>query len=142
MQTTNYKLSKTGQKTAIENKLIFHKNDIGNTYLFDFSLLDVMVLSDIEKNLIKESSIKSVSACNKLDFYGCVIDNFTACDGKALYNMHKVYSNKTWKRVYCIMELSKVEHNTLSRKSVYDNYSNINQVTTGGTCEPFSDLEI
>ena len=143
MKIKEYKLSKIANKTAIENNLILAD---GKRYpsikrLFDFSLLDDIPISEIEKEIIKSDAIKNVSASNKIQLYGSIINQFDACDGKAKYNVHRVYKN--CKLAYDIFELSKVEHYSKSRKSVYDNKYDVNTITANsGTDEPMNDIEL
>jgi len=142
MITKQYNAFKTANKTATVNGLEKGTNTRYATCLFDFSLLNDMVLSDIEKQGIKNSALKSVSASNKTDFYGSLVDNFTAYDGIANYYCHPVY-NTVGKHLYNIMELANVTHYSKSRKHSYDNnYDVITQTAKSGTNSPYSDIEV
>lgn len=142
MKIKEYKTSKTAKKTASENNLILADAITGKIKrLFDFSLLNDIIISDIEKEVIKEDAIKNITASNKVSFYGKLLDNFTACDGKANYYLHRVY-NKDGKRLYDIYQLAKIEHCSKERKSVYDRYNITTYEVTDGYIMPVNDIEL
>lgn len=143
MRIKEYKTSKTAKKTALENNLIL-ADAITNKVkrLFDFSLLNDIIISDIEKEVIKEDAIKNITASNKISFYGKLLDNFTACDGKAKYYLHRIYS-KDGKHLYDIYQLAKIEHYSKERRSVYDkNYDVTTYEVTDGYIMPVKDIEL
>ena len=133
-----YKIFKTATKTAKENNLILKDKE----NLFDFSLLDSMTISDHEKENIKDHDIKYVSAAFKESFYGTEFDNFSACIGKSLYHVQKVYSETTGKIRYRIFTLAKIEHNTQERIHVWDEYMVTTYRESNGYSEPTFDIEI
>ena len=107
MKVKKYKIFKTATKTAKENNLVFKDKE----NIFDFSLLDSMEISDREKEHIKEHDIRYVSAAFKESFYGTEFDNFSACIGKSLYHLQKVFSKTTGKIRYSILTLANIENN-------------------------------
>lgn len=138
MNVKEYKIFKTAAKTAKENSLAFKDKE----NLFDFSLLNSMEISEREKEYIKTHDIRCVSAAFKESFYGTEFDNFSACIGKALYHVQKVYSQKSGKLIYRIFTLSKIEHNTQERTNVWDNYTVTTYRDSDGYMEPIEDIEI
>lgn len=108
-------------KTAKENNLILKDKE----NLFDFSLLDSIEISAREKEYIKNHDIKYVSAAFKESFYGTEFDNFSACIGKSLYHVQKVFSETTKKIRYRIFTLARIEHKHTRKKyslgSIYSN---------------------
>lgn len=138
MKVKEYKIFKTAAKTAKENNLVFKDKE----NIFDFSLLDSMEISDREKEHIKEHDLKYVSAAFKESFYGTEFDNFSACDGKSLYHVQKVFSEATGKIRYRIFTLAKIEHNTQERIHVWDEYTVMTYRESNGYAEPFIDIEI
>lgn len=116
-----YKLFKTVKKTAKENGLLISKDWNCNTILFDFALLDTLEISDREKQLVKSSALKNVCVSNKDDFYGADFDNFTRCNGITNYISNNVY-NKHGKRLYTIMQLTRIKHNSFNRDCIYDSF--------------------
>lgn len=134
-----YETYKTITKTAKENNLT--KGD--NKSLFDFTLLDNIDITEIEKQVIINSSIKHIHPSNKVDFYGKLFDNFTACDGITRYNCHKVFSSATGKFLYAIFELTNIEHYSKSRNSIYDNnYNVVTHTANSKTMSPLNDIEV
>lgn len=120
-----YKIFKTASKTAKENNLVFKDKE----NIFDFSLLDSMEISDREKECIKEHDIRYVSAAFKESFYGADFDDFSACIGKSLYHVQKVFSEAT-------------EHNTQERTCMYDEYTATTYRESNGYSEPTFDIEM
>ena len=143
MKIKEYITTKTAKKTATENNLIL-ADAITNKAkrLFDFSLLDDMTISDVEKEVIKADAIRNVSAGNKVSFYGKLFDDFTACDGIANYYLHRVYS-KDGRHLYDIYQLAKIEHYSKERKSIYDkNYIVTTYEASEGYMPPLNDIEV
>lgn len=138
MKVKEYKIFKTAAKTAKENNLVLKDKE----NIFDFSLLDSMEISDREKEYIKEHDIKYVSAAFKESFYGTEFDNFSACIGKSLYHVQKVFSETTGKIRYRIFTLAKIEHNTQERTCIYDKYTVTTYKESNGYDEPIFDIEI
>ena len=69
MKVKEYKLFKSAQKTAKQNNLIISDNNISNgKVLFDFTALDSMIISDIEKEIIKNDALKNVCSFSKESF--------------------------------------------------------------------------
>lgn len=142
MKVKEYKLFKSAQKTAKQNNLIISDNNISNgKVLFDFTALNSMIISDIEKEIIKNDALKNVCSFSKESFYGSEIDSFTTCIGYALYYAHPVYG-KTGKRLYVIMQLAKVQHTHTERKSMYDAWENTKTEYSDGYMQPVFDLEV
>lgn len=142
MKVKEYKLYKSVQKTAKENHLILSDNNISSgKVLFDFSALDSLIVSDIEKGIIINDALKNVCAFSKESFYGAEIDNFTTCIGIAKYYAHPVYS-VSGKRLYIIMQLAKVQHTHTERKSMYDAWENTKTEYSDGYMQPVFDLEV
>lgn len=138
MKVKKYKIFKTATKTAKESNLVFKDKE----NIFDFSLLDSMEISDREKEHIKEHDIRYVSAAFKESFYGTEFDNFSACIGKSLYHVQKVFSKTTGKIRYRIFTLAKIEHNTQERIHVWDEYMVTTYRESNGYSEPTLDIEI
>lgn len=138
MKVKKYKIFKTATKTAKENNLVFKDKE----NIFDFSLLDSMEISGHEKEHIKEHDIRYVSAAFKESFYGTEFDNFSACNGRSLYHVQKVFSETTGKIRYRIFTLAKIEHNTQERTCIYDGYTVTTYRKSNGYSEPISDIEI
>lgn len=138
MKVKKYKIFKTATKTAKENNLVFKDKE----NIFDFSLLDSMEISDHEKEHIKEHDIRYVSAAFKESFYGTEFDNFSACNGRSLYHVQKVFSETTGKIRYRIFTLAKIEHNTQKRTCIYDGYTVTTYRKSNGYSEPIFDIEI
>lgn len=134
-----YKYYKTVKKTASENSsLVLNGKD-----LFDFSLLDSMDISEREKDVIKNHALKYVSVAFCESMYGQIFDAFSACDGVALYHKHRVYNQKTGKRLYVLFELARIKHNSLTRKSVYDKFYDCTEhKATNDKYEPEFDIEL
>ena len=115
MKIKEYKLYKTAKKTAKENNLEHIDSfEAGKrNILFDFSLLDSTdELTDDEKQYIRDHALRYVYASNYEQFYGKEFDDFTVCDGRALYYPHKVYDEHGCERRYVIMQLAKIIHTT------------------------------
>lgn len=125
-------------KTAKENNLILKDKE----NLFDFSLLDSIEISAREKEYIKNHDIKYVSAAFKESFYGTEFDNFSACIGKSLYHVQKVFSETTEKIRYRIFTLARIEHNTQERNAVWDQYTVTTFNASNEYIEPIFDIEI
>lgn len=143
MKVKEYKLFKTASKTATENNLILSDNNISNgKVLFDFAALDMVTISDVEKDIIKKDALKNVCAFLKDSYYGAEIDNFTTCMGIAHYIMHPVYNGKTGKRLYVIMQLAKLQHTHSKRSSIYDPWENTKTEYSDSYTSPVFDLEI
>lgn len=133
-----YKTFRTAVKTAKENNLILKDKE----NLFDFSLLDSIEISAREKEYIKNHDIKYVSAAFKESFYGTEFDNFSACIGKSLYHVQKVFSETTEKIRYRIFTLARIEHNTQERNAVWDQYTVTTFNASNEYIEPIFDIEI
>lgn len=138
MKVKEYKIFKTAAKTAKENNLVFKDKE----NIFDFSLLDAMEITDQEKEYIKEHDIKYVSAAFKESFYGTEFNNFSACIGKSLYHVQKVFSETSGKIRYRIFTLARIEHNTQKRNCVYDEYKVTTYRESNGYDESILDIEI
>lgn len=124
MNIKEYTLRKTADKTAKENNLIYVN---GNTMteqklLFDFSFLETLGIPDDEINAIKEDTTKHCSAANRTAFVFYNADNFTMCSAIVDFNVHSVYSEKTGKIAYRIMETKHIKYTHAERKSIYDKY--------------------
>lgn len=145
MKIKEYKLYKTAKKTAKENNLEYVDSfETGNrNILFDFSLLDSTdELMDYEKRYIKNHALRHIDAVWNEQFYGKEYDNFTYCDGRALYYPHKVYDEHGCERRYVIMQLAKIIHTRRTRNSVYDEYDSTEIKIDSGYTEPVSDYEV
>lgn len=134
-----YSINKSVSKTAKSNKLILGDNKS----LFDFSLFNTLLIPETEKQILIDSAIKNIRPSNRIDYYGKLFDQFTACDGIAKYNAHKVFSSTTVKLLYVIFELTTIEHYSKSRNSVYDNkYDVVEYKINSNTISPLNDIEI
>lgn len=142
MLVKEYNLHKTAKKTATENNLIIADGIYNNKKrLFDFTLLNDIIISDQEKEVIKADALKNVTAADKTSFYTKVFDNFTACNGNVLYYVHRVFS-KDGRHLYNIFQLAKVEHITKERKSVYENYFATTIEASDDYTMPIEDIEL
>lgn len=118
MKIKEYKLYKTAKKTAKENNLEYVDSfETGKrNILFDFSLLDnTDKLTNEEKQYIREHALRNLHASDCEQFYGKEFDNFTVCNGRALYYPHKVYDEHGCERRYVIMQLAKIIHAKAAR---------------------------
>lgn len=138
MQVKEYKTFKTAVKTAKENNIVYKDKE----NLFDFSLLDSLEISDHEKEYIKNHDMKCISGAFKESFYGIEFDNFSACIGKALYHVQKVFSKTNGKLLYRIFTLTKIEHNTQERIHAWDQYTVTTHRASDGYMEAIEDIEI
>lgn len=138
MKVKEYKIFKTAAKTAKENNLVFKNKE----NIFDFSLLDSMEISDQEKEYIKEHDMKYISGAFKESFYGTDFDDFSACIGKSLYHVQKVFSKTSGKLKYRIFTLARIEHNTQERNSVWSEYTVTTYRASNECVEPEFDIEI
>jgi hypothetical protein len=139
VRVKEYKTFKTKKKTAKENNLII--SPVDDRYLYDFSLLDDLLVSDEEKEIIKRQLLKYTSSVYDVDFYSGDIDNFNTFCGKTLFYNHKVYS-VDGRFLYRICQLAKIEHCQGKRKSVYDEYDKTVYQIDSGYSEPSFDIEI
>jgi len=145
MKIKEYKLYKTAKKTAKENSLEYVDSfETGKrNILFDFSLLDnTDKLTDEEKQYIREHALRNLHASDCEQFYGKEFDNFTVCNGRALYYQHKIYDEHGCERRYVIMQLAKIIHTRGTQKSVYDDYETTEIKLDSGYTEPVRDYEI
>lgn len=145
MKIKEYKLYKTVKKTAKENNLEYVDSfETGKrNILFDFSLLDnADELTDDEKRHIRKHALRYVDAVWDEQFYGKEFDNYTVCDGRALYYPHKVYDEHGCERRYVIMQLAKIVHTRGTRKSIYDDYETTKIKLDSGYTESVSDYEV
>lgn len=141
MKTKTYNFFKTGKKTASENDLGLSTYNKG--VLFDFELIENdLTLTEAEKDLIKADALRYVMASSKTLYYGKQFNKFDSCDGIADFYCHKVYNGKTGKRLYVIMQLTKLNHTRLSRTSVYDNHTPVKIEATSGYYPPTLDIEL
>ena len=69
-------------------------------------------------------------------------DDFSYCNGKALFYKHRVYTDNGCKYLYDILQLGKIIHSHYERKSRYDDYQETIKSADCGYSEPISDLEI
>lgn len=142
MQVKEYKAFKTPSKTAKENNLILADGVFSSIKrLFDFSLLDGMEISDMEKEIVKNDALKHIGASSKNSMYGTDIDNFTGCSGITTYHLQRVFS-RNGKNLYNIFTLAKIKHFHKERESIYDNYSVTTYKASNGFIEPIDDIEI
>lgn len=144
MKIKEYVYHKSAQKTAKENNLILSENELVKyKMIFDFSLLDDLDIPEWQKAIIREDALKNIKNSNKLSYYGKVHDDFTACDGIAAYHVTRVFSSTNGKLLYSIFTLAKIRHDNKSRKSIYDNYYDVNttEIKTDYT-ERVNDVEI
>ena len=138
MKVKEYKIFKTAAKTAKENNLVFKNKE----NIFDFSLLEDVLFLDREKEYIKNHDMKCISGAFKESFYGTEFDSFSACMGKTLYHVQKVYSEKSGKLLYRIFTLAKIEHNTQERVHSWDQYTVTTYQASNGYMEAIEDIEI
>lgn len=138
MKVKEYKIFKTAAKTAKENNLVFRDKE----NIFDFSLLDSMTISDQEKEYIKDHDMKYVSGAFKESFYQTQFDNFSACVGRSLYYVQKVFSETSGKIRYHIFTLARIEHNTQERNNVWSKYTVTTYMMSNECMEPEFDIEI
>lgn len=138
MKVKEYKTFKTVAKTAKENNIVLMDKE----NLFDFSLLDSVKISDHEKEYIRNHDIKYVNAAFKESFYGTEFDNFSACIGKSLYHVQKVFSKKTGKLLYRIFTLARIEHNTQERTCTCNEYTTTTYRVSNGYMESNYDIEL
>lgn len=133
------------KNTAKENSLEYVDSfETGKrNILFDFSLLDnTDKLTDEEKQYIREHALRNLHASDCEQFYGKEFDNFTVCNGRALYYQHKIYDENGCERRYVIMQLAKIIHTRGTQKSVYDDYETTEIKLDSGYTEPVRDYEI
>lgn len=137
-----YKLYKTVKKTAKENKLeISERNP---NILFDFSAFDAIkqcLISDTEKQIIKEDALNYVCVTDRNSFYGSRFSNFESCEGHAIYLKHLVYDS-SGKRLYVIMQLGKINHTHLERECIYSDWKSTAVEYNSGYAEPSNNLVI
>lgn len=138
MKVKKYKIFKTAAKTAKKNNLVLRDKE----NIFDFSLLDNMEISNQEKEYIKDHDMKYISGAFKESFYQTQFDNFSACIGKALYHVQKVYSETSGKLKYRIFTLARIEHNTQERNNVWSEYTVTTYRVSNECMEPEFDIEI
>lgn len=124
MNVKEYKLRKTAEKTAKENDLVYVNGNAmtDGKLLFDFSFLETLGIPENEIEAIKADATKNCSATNKTAFVFYNADNWTVCDTIVDFNVHKVYSEKSGKLLYRIMEAKHIKYAHAERKSVYDRY--------------------
>lgn len=144
MDKKEYKLFKTVKKTAKENNLIIadnasHKN---LKLLLEFSLLDEIDISEEEKETVRKKALKDVTPAFLSLYYMTEFDDFSYCNGKALFYKHRVYTDNGCKYLYDILQLGKIIHSHYERKSRYDDYQETIKSADCGYSEPISDLEI
>lgn len=112
-----YKLFKTAKKTAKENGLVLADNQ----RIFDFSALEDMEISREEKQAIKETALKTVTASFNTAYCITRLDNFHFIDGYVDYSVYRVYDTHG-KRLYCIFEAANIHHTSGKRNCVWDEY--------------------
>lgn len=124
MKQKEYKLFSSVQKTAKENNLLYvngnRMTDI--KLLFDFSLLETLDISKDEIEAIKADATENCSAANRTAFVFYNADNWTVCEAIVDFNAHKIYSKKSGKLLYVIMEVKHIKYTHAERKSIYDKY--------------------
>lgn len=128
MKVKEYTLLKTAEKTAKENNLEYvNGNRMSEVkMLFDFSFLETLNIRKDEVNAIKADATKNCSAANRTAFVFYKADDWTICEAIVDFNVHKVYSEKSGKLLYRIMEARHIKYTYAERKSVYDRYYNEN----------------
>lgn len=115
-----YKLFKTAKKTAKENGLVVEDGIVSKEKrVFDFSLLDKINIPDIEKEVIQERAIKTVSASSRTAYHQHQFSNFYWCGGHVDYAIHRVYSIDG-RRLYCIFQIVRIHHYNANRNTVWE----------------------
>lgn len=135
MVATDYKLYTTLTKTRDENSLEQLPKEFqrkyNKTFLFDFSLLNDLLISDEIKKEIKLQSLKFVNFVNKFEYITKPCDIFTSFDyysGIVYFKPFSVYSNSKNKREYAIFKLVKIENfRVLERNSIYDEFNTVEE---------------
>ena len=92
-----------------------------NNRLFDFSLLDSLEIVEVEKQFIKESSIKHILASDSTSYYGKSFNNFHVVNGYARFSRYMVYPDGC-KRAYVVFEMVVIKHYSGTRKCVWDDF--------------------
>lgn len=118
MNVKEYKLRKTAEKTAMENNLIYVNGNrmSDGKILFDFSFLKTLDIPENEIEAIRDDAIKNCSTANRTAFVLYNADNFTVCDAIVDFNVHKVYSEKSVKLLYRVMEANHIKYTHAERK--------------------------
>lgn len=147
MNVKEYKLRKTAEKTAKENNLIYVNGNrmSDGKILFDFSFLETLGIPENEIETIRDDATKNCSAANRTAFVFYNADNFTVCDAIVDFNVHKVYSEKSGKLLYRIMEAKHIKYTHAERKSIYDRQytENVRKLEEDSrTDSPMNDYEI
>lgn len=110
-------LLKTAAATAKKNKLQHFKNIFNNNNVVDFSILADMapeVAAGIENYCIKDLS----SGCCEVFYFGD-ISNFEHFSGIGFFKRCRVYDKNTYKLLYDVFKLVKIEHNQHTRKNTW-----------------------
>jgi len=144
MEVKEYEFYKTVRKTAKENNLVIaDRRNTNFKYLFDFSLLENLDISDEEKEYIKQDALNNVTIVNRKNhFYINIFNSFFACEGVVTYHKNRVYSKNGSKYCYDVMQLSSIEHFSKNRKSIYDDF-NVTKVSAyDGYSQRLEDIEI
>lgn len=113
-----YKLFKTAKKTAKENGFVFADNQ----RIFDFSVLEDLKIPEVEKQAMKETALKMVTAGSRTAYCIKKFDNFHFIDGYVDYTVNRVFAENGCKRLYCIFEVGNIHHMSGHRKCVWDEY--------------------
>lgn len=147
MNVKEYKIWKTAEKTAKENGLLYVNGNkmTDQQLLFDFSFLETLGIPDNEMNAIKKDAAEHCSAANRTAFIFYKEDDFTACHAIVDFNVHKVYSKKSGKLLYRIMEAKHIKYTHAERKNIYDRHyqENVRKLEEdSGTDSPMDDYEV
>lgn len=147
MNIKEYALRKTAKETAKKNNLVYVNGNrmSDEKLLFDFSFLETLDIPENEMETIKAESRCNCSATNRTAFVLYDVDNWTLCNAIVDFNVHKVYSEKSGKLLYRIMEVKHVRYTHAERKSIYDVYytENIREFEEDSkTYSPMNDYEV
>lgn len=147
MNIKEYKLWKTAEKTAKGNNLVYVSGNrmSDGKLLFDFSFLETLNIPEDEMEAIKADATKNCSAANRTAFVFDDVDDWTVCEAIVDFNVHKIYSEKSGKLLYRIMEARHIKYTHAERKSIYDRYyqENVREFEEDSrTDNPMIDYEI
>lgn len=118
----DYAYFKTAAKTARINSLAVAEPN--GKFLYDFSLLDGMEISEQDKETIKSQSFVDESLILHFceSFYCKDYNNFESCVGRAYFNTYRINNAKTGKLLYRVYQLIGIDHISQERGSIYSDY--------------------
>lgn len=141
MEIKTYNLYKAVKKTARENNLL--PVEYGNNVLLDASILADIDIDDEYRDAIIGNIQKYHIYHDRMGVFIVIYDKFVTFEVRAFFANHRIYNEKTGKKLYVISQITAVKVTKIQYLNIWNDSREIQEITKHTYYnEPIADIEI